>query len=145
MLPGLQTAAAAAWLPTAATACTSRPEAVACTSDIHKLTVLLQVDMPKTADRKLLRVVNYLVQLAAGEGSAGTVVPFSTLSGNLCTGFGSESCRKRLVLPASASAWLLLLGMPSIIHTVYWPWICNSSDFSSSCSAAEHISAYACT
>jgi hypothetical protein len=43
--------------------------------------VLSQVDLPKTADRKLLRVVNYLVQLAAGEGSAGTVVPFSTLSG----------------------------------------------------------------
>jgi hypothetical protein len=43
--------------------------------------LLLQVDLPKTADRKLLRVVNYLVQLAAGEGSAGTVVPFSTLSG----------------------------------------------------------------
>jgi hypothetical protein len=47
----------------------------------HATALLPQVDLPKTADRKLLRVVNYLVQLAAGEGSAGTVVPFSTLSG----------------------------------------------------------------
>jgi hypothetical protein len=39
------------------------------------------LDLPKTGDRKLLRVVNYLIQLAAGEGSAGTVVPFSTLTG----------------------------------------------------------------
>eukprot|EP00879_Flechtneria_rotunda_P022502 GHRR01023753.1.p1 GENE.GHRR01023753.1~~GHRR01023753.1.p1 ORF type:complete len:1357 (+),score=559.90 GHRR01023753.1:692-4762(+) len=44
--------------------------------------VRMKVDMPKTADRKLLRVVNYLIQLAAGEGSAGTVVPFSTLTGS---------------------------------------------------------------
>ncbi|KAF6252279.1 hypothetical protein COO60DRAFT_1704362 [Scenedesmus sp. NREL 46B-D3] len=47
------------------------------------VSVRLKVDLPKTADRKLLRVVNYLVQLAAGEGSAGTVVPFSTLSGQV--------------------------------------------------------------
>lgn len=47
------------------------------------VSVRLKVDMPKTADRKLLRVVNYLIQLAAGEGSAGTVVPFSTLVGGL--------------------------------------------------------------
>lgn len=45
------------------------------------VSVRVKVDMPKTADRKLLRVVNYLIQLAAGEGSAGTVVPFSTLIG----------------------------------------------------------------
>jgi hypothetical protein len=40
-----------------------------------------KVDLPKTADRKLLRIVNYLIQLVSGEGSAGTVVPFSTLLG----------------------------------------------------------------
>lgn len=45
------------------------------------VSVRVKVDLPKTADRKLLRVVNYLIQLAAGEGSAGTVVPFSTLVG----------------------------------------------------------------
>lgn len=45
------------------------------------VSVRTKVDLPKTADRKLLRIVNYLVQLAAGEGSAGTVVPFSTLLG----------------------------------------------------------------
>jgi hypothetical protein len=50
-------------------------------NDVSVTTAMMQVDLPKTADRKLLRVVNYLVQLAAGEGSAGTVVPFSTLSG----------------------------------------------------------------
>lgn len=47
------------------------------------LSVRVKVDLPKTADRKLLRVVNYLIQLAAGEGSAGTVVPFSTLIGRM--------------------------------------------------------------
>jgi hypothetical protein len=45
------------------------------------VSVRTKVDLPKTADRKLLRIVNYLIQLAAGEGSAGTVVPFSTLLG----------------------------------------------------------------
>lgn len=47
------------------------------------VSVRVKVDLPKTADRKLLRVVNYLIQLASGEGSAGTVVPFSTLIGGL--------------------------------------------------------------
>lgn len=45
------------------------------------VSVRTKVDLPKTADRKLLRIVNYMVQLACGEGSAGTVVPFSTLLG----------------------------------------------------------------
>jgi hypothetical protein len=45
------------------------------------VSVRTKVDLPKTADRKLLRLVNYMIQIAAGEGSAGTVVPFSTLLG----------------------------------------------------------------
>jgi hypothetical protein len=45
------------------------------------VSVRTKVDLPKTADRKLLRIVNYLIQLVSGEGSAGTVVPFSTLLG----------------------------------------------------------------
>lgn len=47
------------------------------------VSVRMKVDLPKTADRKLLRIVNYLIQLAAGEGSAGTVVPFSPMLGEL--------------------------------------------------------------
>lgn len=43
--------------------------------------VRTKVDLPKTGDRKLLRVVQYLLQLAAGEGAGGTVAPFSTLLG----------------------------------------------------------------
>jgi hypothetical protein len=45
------------------------------------VSVRTKVDLPKTADRKLLRLVNYMIQISAGEGSAGTVVPFSTLLG----------------------------------------------------------------
>lgn len=45
------------------------------------VSVRVKVDLPKTADRKLLRIVNYLTQLASGEGSAGTIVPFSPLMG----------------------------------------------------------------
>ncbi|KAF8062701.1 SPAC3H8.02 [Scenedesmus sp. PABB004] len=45
------------------------------------VTARTRADMPKSVDRKLLRVVSYLIQLAAGPGSAGTVVPFSTLGG----------------------------------------------------------------
>lgn len=48
------------------------------------VSVRTKVDLPKTADRKLLRLVNYLIQLAAGEGAAGTVVPFTTLLGEYC-------------------------------------------------------------
>jgi hypothetical protein len=48
------------------------------------VSVRTRVDLPKTADRKLLRVVTYLIQLASGEGAAGTAVPFSTLLGARC-------------------------------------------------------------
>jgi len=55
------------------------------------VSVRTKVDLPKTADRKLLRIVNYLIQLAAGEGSAGTVVPFSTLLGECEPGVQSSA------------------------------------------------------
>ena len=47
------------------------------------LSIRTLLDLPKTGDRKLLRIVNYLIQLACGDGSAGTVVPFSPLVGEL--------------------------------------------------------------
>lgn len=47
----------------------------------HLVAIRDIVDAPKNPDKKLLRVVQYLIQLACGEGSAGTPVPFSPLTG----------------------------------------------------------------
>lgn len=45
------------------------------------LSVRALVDVPKSPDRKVLRLIHYLIQLACGDGSAGTIVPFSPLIG----------------------------------------------------------------
>jgi hypothetical protein len=61
----------------------------------HLVAVRNLVDSPKNPDRKLLRVIQYLVQLAASDGCAGTPVPFSPLTG------GRRGVRTR-----RARAWL---------------------------------------
>jgi hypothetical protein len=45
------------------------------------LGVRKRLDVHKNVDRKLLRLTYYLIQLACGDGSAGTPMPFSTLNG----------------------------------------------------------------
>lgn len=62
------------------------------------VSVRTKVDLPKTADRKLLRLVNYMIQLAAGEGSAGTVVPFSTLLGERSMQAHTRSQQRSLIV-----------------------------------------------
>ncbi len=48
------------------------------------------LDVPKAPNRKTLRLVHYLIQLAAGDGSGGTVVPFSPLAGGLAVLYSSR-------------------------------------------------------
>lgn len=50
---------------------------------IPHLTALRQQPDGKPQDRKLLRLVNYLLQVAISAGSGGTTLPFSPLSGQL--------------------------------------------------------------
>lgn len=45
------------------------------------LSIRKALDVQKHVDKKLLRLTYYLIQLACGDGSAGTTMPFSPLTG----------------------------------------------------------------
>jgi hypothetical protein len=90
------------------------------------LPVLLSIrkllDVHKSVDRKLLRLTYYMIQLACGDGSAGTTLPFSPLTGEgrpprVRVG-ALQRPRVARVSPVYAAHWLLHQSTPFEPHGV---------------------------